>query len=94
MLYGTACTSEITVPDDFETWDRARQIHKVSQLRMKILRPDQFKKQTKRSSLRSRMTRKFDMVNKWKGVIERLRGEIEEAEVRKLYREKFLCTCR
>ena len=53
-------------------------------MRMKILRPEQFKKQTKRSSLRSRMTRKFDMVNKWKGVIERLRGEIEEAEVREL----------
>ena len=45
------------------------------------MRPEQHKKTTKRSSVRSRMVKKQDMIVKWKQDIARYREEATQAQV-------------
>ena len=77
------------MPPDFETWPKSKQIRKVSQLRTKIMRPEQHTKTTKRSSVRSRMVKKQDMIVKWKQDIARYRAEATQAQVGETYSAVF-----
>ena len=83
----------VSVPADFLQFSKKKQVQVVCQERMKVLYPDKFKRQTKRSSFRSTISSRRKAIRKMRKGVKKFEAKAQKEEVNYYTLSHFVTYC-